>query len=781
MAIERDGAWWLEESEVAELEQLSPRWVRHRMSAWSPSGPATDHQFLVWKPREEVLAQAGVPVPRLPGRGGRLIQANSMSFDGRERWKQRVLKAAVDGSYDQLAGRPPASHPRDDSEFRIPDSANRPTKALNNAGSDDLAPASKSATSPASSAQLPLLPAQTPHEEERERQIELVKASMPASQASACIQRFKYIEPLVNHDFQALGYRNKTTFYRQRAREAGVSQNTMIRWYQKFLVNECIADLGNEDTGPPKGTGAVLDASMRAHIKGCWEVEKLTRAQCCRSLESYLSEKQRGTGARWIYDVPHRTTIERFINNELQGDDNPLRNGADAVHAVAGHMDRKFTDLAALERVESDECRLNRLAYDPQRLFDSDGKPLVARYWLLTFYDCRSIYPVCWSLVHGSEFDLKHGISEQDEINLFDYLVRNYGKPAAIHSDRGRFRGKRFGGQALADKEIDEKFRQADGVLDQLNIAHNMPRVHNPRGTRLERFHRWVADWFRGKPGWIGANHQERKMTNGDAEFAQHKLWLKGKLAPGECSPLPTYDETMEEVNKMMEAWRDHSSQGTDMHGLSPRAVFVHNTPQQGFERISEERLNIVTAERYPDEAIAKGGIIELPDGSRYSHPLLALLPRGEKRMVIRLRHDHSSISVLPAKNGEEIIVAPRRVRVGGNDPDELARQAERQALIEKTIAGFGTRDLGPAVWADRNPDPEPLTLKPEPPLGHPETSGVDYIAERMGLKKHASGVGYQVSVKPEPLELAAEEFAPEDFTPSLHEMEQFTPEMEES
>ena len=48
----------------------------------------------------------------------------------------------------------------------------------------------------------------------------------------------------------------------------------------------------------------------------------------------------------------------------------------------------------------------------------------------------------------------------------------------------------------------------------------------------------------------------------------------------------------------------------------------------------------------------------------------------------------------------------------------------------------------------------------------------VEYIAERIGIHR-APGV--------EAFDLAAETMAPDDFTPSLHEMEEFTPEMEES
>jgi hypothetical protein len=159
------------------------------------------------------------------------------------------------------------------------------------------------------------------------------------------------------------------------------------------------------------------------------------------------------------------------------------------------------------------------------------------------------------------------------------------------------------------------------------------------------------------------------------------------------------------EVNKMMDAWREHNSQGTDMCGLSPRAVFVQCSPASGFPRISEEQLALATAQHFENERIEKGGIIELRDGSRYSHPLLMGMA-GRKREVVRLRHDYSFITVLPAQKGEETITAPRRVRVGMNDPDELARQMELQNRVNK-LAGATVRPLEYDPGS-RLPDVEP-------------------------------------------------------------------------
>jgi hypothetical protein len=201
-------------------------------------------------------------------------------------------------------------------------------------------------------------------------------------------------------------------------------------------------------------------------------------------------------------------------------------------------------------------------------------------------------------------------------------------------------------------------------------------------------------------------------MTRGDEDAELHKQWCIGKLAPGARSPLLTKDEVLAEVNKMMEAWRKHNSEGTDMNGLTPHAVFVQCTPASGFPRISEEQLALATAQHFENERIETGGIIELRDGSRYSHPLLIPLA-GQKREVVRLRHDRSFVTVLPVQKGEESIKAPRRTRVGMKEPDQLAAQIEIQNRILK-IAGETTKvlDYDPgSQFVESSPQPEAVQV----------------------------------------------------------------------
>jgi hypothetical protein len=596
------------------------------------------------------------------------------------------------------------------------------------------APADNPAPAVSAPAQFGLMP-----EVDADRQ-RLAALGISGEKADRALRIFCAIKPLFNHDYAALGFDSKAAYREVTARNLNLSVRQIERLEQNYKQREEIADLVKGTPGPEAGKIKALDLSARAHIKAEWFKGRI-KAQIYRSYQQYIEAKASSPGCRasHAYKTAVRRTVEKYIDS-LSAVADAAREGKDALKAALGYMDRTYLDLAPLERVESDEVKLNLLSYDPRRTVNRRGEPWIRRYWLLTFYDARSIFPLAWTLCEGSEYELRHGIAMEDEINLFVALVREFGVPKSIHSDRGRFRGKVWGGEPY-QQHIDQKFAPVNGILQRVGqlagfaegIRHDMPRVHNPRGTRLERFHRWVADWFRGKPGWIGANTRERKMTRGDDEAERHKLWCVGKLAPGEPSPLMKQDEILAEVNRMMEAWRDHNSEGTDMHGMTPRAVFVQNSPASGFAGISEEELAFATAQHFENEHIAIGGIIQLRDGSRYSHPLLTPL-KGQKREVVRLRHDHSFITVLPAQKGEPTITAPRRVRVGMNDPDELARQSEYHAKLQK-LAGEIVKPMEYDPGAQLA-EPPKAEVAAAPPAPETEISSAEFLMEHKSRVK---------------------------------------------
>ena len=293
-------------------------------------------------------------------------------------------------------------------------------------------------------------------------------------------------------------------------------------------------------------------------------------------------------------------------------------------------------------------------------------------------------------------------------------------------------------------------YQERDGILDRLDINRNGPQEHNPRGNRLERFHLELANWARTLPGWCGSDTKERRMTDADARVGQHKQWVRtGQGEP----PLLSRDQLLGSLNQFIADFRQRPSDGNDMDGFAPEAVLRQNTPAGGFRRVSDEELAWKTAEHF-SVLVSKGGIIQLRDGKRYSDPQLLLI-QGEYREVARLRHNHEQISVLPSAKGEEVIIAKRRLRVGVNDPDELAHAMELQKRLRK-LAGAMVKPLDydpgsqflaqpeapkaaqvihPSEFmaAQESPDPEP----PSSP-DFPEISSMEWQSQGKGPRPKA-------------------------------------------
>jgi hypothetical protein len=340
-----------------------------------------------------------------------------------------------------------------------------------------------------------------------------------------------------------------------------------------------------------------------------------------------------------------------------------------------------------------------------------------------------------WSLVEQP--------NEQEEIDLLDRLFREFGLPGLFNSDHGRLRGRTFGGKFL-NRDRAGMYRERDGILDRLGIKRNVPSGHNPRGNRLERFHRELADWARTVPGWCGSDTKQRRMTEADARAARHKDWIRtGQGEP----PLLSRDQALERLNQFMQEFRQRPSKGTDMDGFSPEAVFRLNTPANGFRRISDEELDLEMAEHFYVK-IRQGGIVELKDGKRYFHPSLVPI-QGQHREVARLRHNRERISVQPLVKGEEPIIAPLKARIGVNDPDRLSEEIALQTRLRK-IVGETVKplDYDPCATVSQPPKAtdvinpseffaaqEPATLEGAP-CGSNEISSAEYLMERDRYKK---------------------------------------------
>ena len=566
---------------------------------------------------------------------------------------------------------------------------------------------------------------------------EIKALNLPRWQRDVVLRRFRVVNLCLNCNWKAQGFNSKKAFLKVLAECNHTSVRSIHRWTCAYRQSGKLEDLASEIRGPKPGAGTVLDLDMRAHLQGCYVLRKLKPSQCYRSLINYLENKQNSPGCRvdHLYPRPCPSTVKRFLRS-LDAIDQAAREGPDALKAACGHIDRTYRGLCALERVDVDEWITDVLAFDPHKA------SRIGRYYLLTFFDERSLYPLVWLLVEQP--------NEEDEIELLCRLIREFGVPGLINSDRGRFRGRTFGGK-FVDRERAEMYQQRDGILDRLEIRRNMPREHNPRGSRLERFHLELARWARSVPGWCGRDTKERRITDADQRVAQHKAWIR--TGQGEA-PLLSRDQLLERINQFMAEFRQRPSDGNDMDGFAPEAVFRQNTPAEGFRRITDEQLMWHTAEHF-EVLIGKGGIIQLRDGTRYSDPQLLLI-QGERREVARARHDHEQISVLPRARGEQVIIAKRRVRVGINDADELARQMELQARLRKLTgvmvkpleydpgSRFAAVESEPAKATDMIQPSEFVSAQEASPLDPSrEIGSVKYLMEHDRYKKWVKALDF--------------------------------------
>ena len=541
---------------------------------------------------------------------------------------------------------------------------------------------------------------------------------IPAQQKEIVSLRLSLCQQCLNGNWRAQGYARKRDFVYDLAAQHSLSGRSIERWMQKYRATvtrwKPLGDpsvLLDERPGPPPGGHTndgrqitVIDDWAALDLAHAFVDLKLTMRQAYERLLSIIAERQQAWGPRKIYRVPSYGAVCRLLRR-LDPLSQARRNGPAALKAAAGHIQRRYDDLRSLDCIEVDEWITDFMAYDPEH------RTRVGRYYLLTLLDTRSTYPLVWTLVEKS----KHPGADKErllnaEINLIVALIREYGVPGMLYSDRGRFRHHVFGGQGSPERARranpfiagERDASQANGIFDQLGIRRNLPRQHNPRGSRLERMHGNYALWSRtlSEHGWVGANTAQREITSGDAHIAEHMAWNCGQR---DATPLLSAAQVAERVAEMMRMLRERPSEANGLNGASPARVFKDCTPLGGFRRVSDIEIDLATAERH-DELIERGGVIATPDKRRYHHPSLELV-QGERREVLRSRRDRSFVAVLPARKGEEVIIAPACVRVGCNDPAALAAACEYQARIRKLLAQEGSR--GATIGSEAQYRPE--------------------------------------------------------------------------
>ena len=660
MALEIENVWWLEVADAMRLEGIS------RMEVYNRMKPGDVHP-LIWKDRREI-----------DGKPGRLIYWKSASFAAQQRWRQELLK--------QAAGSPIPAAPANSSNSneQIYD---YPTPAAISAETQGEPPPQRDLFT------LSLA----------ER---LVMVLPTANQRKVAFARFSSLQPLFNGDWKSQGYPSRLALVREISKSERNSQKTIWRRYQNFKATispefpdgdvRALIDKrpGPEATGPGSGSPgfeATLDLSMCAFIRLCWERDRLTKEQSYQKLKNYLNAKQRGVGAGYLYDIPSKRTVTRFINERLQGEASPYRNPDGIKNAVAPIL-RHYRDEYAGDAWCIDEWELDGVFYDDQRhrqLINYGKHSYIAH--ILTILDERT------TCILGMRLTLS--LCADEVLALAERVVREHGVPLQFVSDRGGHFRQRVIGRVVVESNgvLVEKLT---GPLGRLGIRARSPREKNPRGNRLERLHRVYADLARRdfSVSWRGANTTEREITDIDNRVKQH---LVDHCRHGN---LPAQLLSIQQAEKITGAWQDEinlaETEAKGCNGLTRLAAYRQFQPpaeERTRRRPSEQLLEQAFAEYFEDITIKPGGVLELPRGEGiYENPLLGRF-QGDCRLVARLRNDKSAVVVLPDAKGEETVVAARVTPVGTRDAVALADAYARQTRLRNVFAQFAERLEAPA------------------------------------------------------------------------------------
>jgi hypothetical protein len=672
---------WITIREAEGFMEVSRMELYRRMAPDAPDR-------LVWRDRREV-----------DGKPGRLIYAPSMPDDAIQRWrKAQFLKAA------------------------------------------DAAPVAAAPALPDNSGQARLFPLSAVDLQLRELQAQCGK-----EMAAACNQLFQAFRPSLNHEHMVLGERSVTSLLRKQARLIGVSDKTLARARSKYLVRESILDLAPKRPGPAKGAGSVLDAAIRAEIRDCWEEKLYTRAQTTRHVVDWIKKKQSVCGGRYTYEFLTESkarrwmAVERFIES-IGGDNNPRRRRKQGLSDQVGYIDRLFDDEFSGDGWAIDEWELDGAFYNPRNRSeiywgDSGKKP-----YLISVIDERSTYLL------GASLTLN--LTADTVLDLLEALVRAYGPPLRLVSDRGGHFRRGVGGRIMV-RQRGELVERCMGAMANFGVQHDQPRKKNPRGNRIERtLHGIYADLARRDfgPSWKGANVEERKLTEIDERVARH---LKEHCQHGTCGPqILSYDD----AERITSAWRDEinmmSGRASGLYGLTRKAAwlqFQRPESELAARMPSEDQIRQAFAEHYKEETIEPGGVVTLPDKSRYEHPLLSEPEFARRtRNVVRYRDDHSFIIVLAAHKGDENLIARCKVSVGRTNREELSRQCERRASLEKLIKSMSPLRAEPVIASPKPP------AESGPPMIHPEISSVEFLAGKKHIIRPAEFFAPEVEKIPE-------------------------------
>jgi hypothetical protein len=329
--------------------------------------------------------------------------------------------------------------------------------------------------------------------------------------------------------------------------------------------------------------------------------------------------------------------------------------------------------------------------------------------------------------------------------------------PGAIHHDKGKefnctaFNGsfRCISGQAL--------YREASGFWQRVGVTPVGAIGGNPQSKTIERSHAEVDKFDKRFLTWCGGNTDERPEALA-AILAQHKAyWFHGE---GKDPGIPTIEEYMVAfVDWGEKEWNaKHHGKGKYLRGMTPDQAYYAKRRPEGFRLISLEELEEKSAE-HRMVTVRRGGQVNLTFWGvqvEYIAPELfqfaGTQPPVEVEVIIS-RRDFSAVTVLyPVTGGQESCIAEIKSQMDWLPKGEEARERLRAAMRAKNHAKRAVREGIKAHQQLADAENNPITLleiqqglppkeklagqktfgtSTPPPLGHPETGSVEYMAKR--------------------------------------------------
>jgi transposase InsO family protein len=417
---------------------------------------------------------------------------------------------------------------------------------------------------------------------------------------------------------------------------------------------------------------------------------------------------------------------------------------------LAREGEKKFNDRCApyLSR-KPDGLHSNDLWVTDQKEVDvrlRDGGERVGRIWEVNFLDVASDKGL--GVAFGPTLD------SDMVMRAVAMAIERHGVPKAVYMDLGKeftckaFNGsvRRISGEAL--------YGEARGLWNALDVSIVKTIGENAQAkSSIERYNGIQTRFDKECPGYCGSSPDTRPEKL-DQEERQHAAWLK--TGQGR-SPLWTVSQYVRaKLNWIENEWNAKTrGRGKMRQGMTPNEAYNVKRPAQGFRTVTDAELDLHTAD-HRFVKVARGGQLNLTfygQTVEYVAPELFNLQGVQVEAIISRRTFRKITVIYPINGGSESCIATVKPQMEWlPDNREELRLAMRCKAAVHRAAREGVRamrleaeagnpvellEMQKALPAREQVGGQKLFGLPSLPApSHREISSVEYMAQKLGLKR---------------------------------------------